>query len=63
MAHKSMKDSYVLKKPVPEQRLNVILTSLNNVHATVDDVNFFDGLECVYVKYKSRTSTAHELPD
>ena len=27
------------------------------MHATVDDVNFCDGLECVYV------STAGELPD
>ena len=24
---------------------------------------FFDGLECLYVKYKSRASTACELPD
>ena len=30
---------------------------------TVDDVNFCDGLECVYVKYKSRASTSRELPD
>ena len=29
----------------------------------VDDVNFCDGLEGVYVKYKSRASAAHELPD
>ena len=31
----------------------VILTPLNNIHsihATVDDVNFCDGPECVYVK-------------
>ena len=31
--------------------------------ADVDDVNSCDGLECVYVKYKSRASTACELPD
>ena len=24
-----------------------------SMHTTVDDVNFCDGLECVYVKYKS----------
>ena len=33
------------------------------MHVTVDGVNFCDGLECVYVKYKSRASTARELPD
>ena len=33
------------------------------MHVTVDDVNFCDGLECVYVKYKSRAATARELPD
>ena len=33
------------------------------MHATVDEVNFCDGLEWVYVKYKSLASTAHELPD
>ena len=33
------------------------------MQATVDDVNFCDGLECVYVKYKSPASTARELPD
>ena len=33
------------------------------MHVTVDDVSFCDGLECVYVKYKSRASTARELPD
>ena len=33
------------------------------MHITVDDVNFCDGLECVYVKYKSPASTACELPD
>ena len=31
------------------------------MHATVDDVNFCDGLECVYVNY-SHASTAHKLP-
>ena len=30
---------------------------------TVDGVNFCEGLECVYVKYESRASTARELPD
>ena len=29
---------------------------------TVDDVNFCDGQEWVYVKYKGRASTARELP-
>ena len=33
------------------------------MHVTVDGVNFCDGLECVYVKYKIRASTARELPD
>ena len=33
------------------------------MHVTVDDVNFCDSLECVYVKYKSHASTACELPD
>ena len=33
------------------------------MHVTVDGVNFCDGLECVYVKYKSRASTARELSD
>ena len=33
------------------------------MHVTADDVNFCDGQEGVYVKYKSRVSTAHELPD
>ena len=44
----------------------VILTSLNygiSMHVTVDNVSFCDGLECVYVKYKSHASTARELPD
>ena len=48
-----MKDSYNLKTPVPEQKTYVIITSLNYVHfmgITVDDVNFCDGLEYVYVK-------------
>ena len=33
------------------------------MHVTVDDVIFYDGLECVYVKYKSGASTACDLPD
>ena len=33
---------------------------LISMHVTVDDVNFCDGLECVYVKYKS---PERELPD
>ena len=33
------------------------------MRVTVDDVIFFDGLEYVYVKYKSRASTARGLPD
>ena len=33
------------------------------MHITVDDVNFCDSLEFVYVKYKSCPSTARELPD
>ena len=33
------------------------------MQVTVDGVIFSDGLECVYVKYKSRASTALELPD
>ena len=33
------------------------------MHVTVDDGNFCDGLECVYVKDKSRASAARELPD
>ena len=32
------------------------------MNVTVDDVNFCDGLEYVYVKYKSRASTARGLP-
>ena len=31
------------------------------MHVTIDDVNFCDGLDCVYVK--TRASTARELPD
>ena len=34
-----------------------------SMHVTSDDVNFCYGLECVYVKYKSGSSTARELPD
>ena len=34
-----------------------------SMHVTVDEVNFCDSLECVYVNYKSRASTARELPD
>ena len=33
------------------------------MNVTVDDVNFCDSLECIYVKYKSLASTARELPD
>ena len=33
------------------------------MHVAVDDVNFCDGLECVYVQYKSRASAARELSD
>ena len=33
------------------------------MNVTVDDVDFCDGIECVYVKYKSRALTARELPD
>ena len=43
-----------------------ILTSLItfiSMHVTVDNVNFCDGLEGVYVKYKSHASKARELPD
>ena len=32
------------------------------MHVTVDAVNFGDGLECVYEKYKSHASTVRELP-
>ena len=53
------------EKACSRAKTYVILTSLNtfiSIHVTVDDVNFCDGLECVYVKYKSRASTARELP-
>ena len=33
------------------------------MYVTVGDVNFCDGLECVYEKYKNIASTAQELPD
>ena len=33
------------------------------MHITVDEINLCEGLECVYVKFKSHVSTAHELPD
>ena len=33
------------------------------MHVAVDDVNFCDDLENVYVKYKSLASIACELPD
>ena len=33
------------------------------MQVTVDDVNFCDSLECVYVKNKSPASIACELPD
>ena len=33
------------------------------MHVTVDDISFSDGLECIYVKYKSRASASRELPD
>ena len=52
------------KKACYRAKTYVNLKSLNYVHfCTNDDVNFCDGLECVYVKYKSRASTARELPD
>ena len=31
------------------------------MHVTVDDVNFCDSLESVYIKYKSSALTAWEL--
>ena len=61
-----MKDLYALKTPVPEQ---ILTSSLHHyityipMHVTVDDVNFYDGLECIYVKYKSCASIVCELPD
>ena len=33
------------------------------MQVTVDDVNFCDGLECVYVMYKKHATTARELPE
>ena len=33
------------------------------MHVTVDDVSYCDALECLHVKYKSRASTASELPE
>ena len=44
----------------------VIITSLITliyIHVTFDNVIFCDGLEFVYVKYKSCASTARELSD
>ena len=55
-----------MKTTIPEQRLmssKCHKIKLISIHATVDDVNFCDGLECIYVKYKSHASTASELPD
>ena len=52
--------------PIPEQILKASkrhYIMLISMHVTVDDVNFCDCLECVYVKYKSCASTAHVLPD
>ena len=40
-----------MQTPVPEQRLSSSIT-LISMHVTVD-VNFYDGLECLYVKYKA----------
>ena len=54
------------EKACSRAKTDVILTSqfiFIYMHITLDDVNFFDGLECVYVKYKRRASTARELPD
>ena len=59
-----MKDSYALKSLFQSEVLrHPNITELRSIYITVDDVNFCDGLECVYVKYKSRASTARELPD
>ena len=66
MARKSMKDSYALKSLFQSEVLrhpNITRITFISIYITVDDVNFCDGLECVYVKYKSRASTARELPD
>ena len=43
-----MKDSYALKSLFQSEHHWITLIS---IYATVDDVNFCDGLECVYVKY------------
>ena len=48
-----MKDLYVLKT----------LFQSKDLRHPNDDVNFCDGLEWVYVKFKSRASSACELPD
>ena len=56
-----MKDSSVLKRLFQSKDLRH--PKVISIHATVDDVNFCDGLECVYVKYKCRASRARELPD
>ena len=64
MACKSMMDSMVVKTAVPEQRLTSSQRqkiTFIPMHVTVDDVNFCDGLECVYVKYKRRVPTTREL--
>ena len=53
-------------KACSRSKTNVILMSLItfiSMYVTVDDVNICDGLECLFVKYKSRASTAGELPD
>ena len=47
------------EKACSRAKTYVILTSLNYVYFY--DFNFCDGLECIYVKYKSRASTAQEL--
>ena len=49
------------EKACSNAKTYVILKSLNyviSIHVTVDDINFCDGLECLYVKYKSRASTS-----
>ena len=56
--------SFILKTTSCPKRAWPQLVNIQwNATVTVDDVNFCDGLECVYVKYKSRASTARELPD
>ena len=67
-AHFCIHEGFVgFKKACSRAKPYVILTPLNYVHFytrySVDDVNFCDGLECIYVKYKSRASTARKLPD